>query len=241
MPKPGERTPATVKAVIRGMPTPTEVFGRSVKELGYGDKDPEWLQRHAEDVLRGLMSKGEEILRAEQRTAKREIAAIADAIEDDDERYDLIEASTVSFRNQMMKRAGVHMELSSAWLLTRSGIPNENGQEVTGRSDRVCPSMDVYRDRPELCAILEFKRTVRERWKEVRDEISKAGHSVWLVTLDDSIGDSLAKQIVESNIVLYVPQDVFAKLEARRGLRSIKTLITDVKRVIGNVSQTTLG
>ena len=214
---------------------------RSVKELGYDDKDPEWLQRHAEDVLRGLMSKGEEILRAEQRTAKREIAAIANDIKDEDERYDFIEASTVSLRNQMMKRAGVHMELSSEWLLTRCGIPNESGQKITGRSDRVCPSMEVYRDRPELTAILEFKRTLRERWKQVRDEISRAGHSVWLVTLDDYISDSLAKQIVESNIVVYVPQDVFAKLKARRGIRSIKTLIADVKRAIGNVSQTTLG
>jgi hypothetical protein len=233
-PKPGEGTPEAIHKIVREMPRPEELFRLCIEKLGYASKDSQWFREHFTEALTALMGEGAQILRGAQKKARREVVELAKTL-DEDAHFELIGAGEKSFRNQMMKRAGVHMEKCSAWLLTRCGIPNEDGQKATGRSDRVCPNLQVYQDNPERSVVLEFKRTVRERWKEVRDEISRAGHSVWLITLDDYIADSLVEQIAEGNIVLYVSQEVFTKLTQRRGkLRSMNFLIEDIEHVISS-------
>lgn len=236
-PKPGESTPASVKKIINEMARPNVIFNQCIARLQYDSKGKDWFREHFTEALIALMKEGEIVLREEQKKARKQIAELAKSL-DEEATFEIIEAGGKSFRNQMMKRAGVHMELCSSWILTKCGIPNEDGQEITGRSDRVCPNLQTYKEKPERSVVLEFKRTVRERWKEVRDEISRSGHAVWLVTLDDYIADTLVDQIAIGNITIFLRPEIYSKLIPKAGkLRSMDFLVEDIEHVIGKQQQ----
>ncbi len=124
------------------------------------------------------------------------------------------------------------MERCVRFLLDRCEIPNEVGTAISGQSDVVVPRVDLLKKYPEQCVVLEFKRTTRERWKQVRDEIARTGLKVWLITLDDYLSDKLLELMAKANITLYVPDAVFEKLKDNNPrVRSLRKLVQDLKAV----------
>jgi EcoRII C terminal len=125
------------------------------------------------------------------------------------------------------------MEKCVKWILGRCTIPNEEAAAISGQSDLVVPSAAVLKKRPERAIVLEFKRTIRERWKEVRDEIARTGLKVWLLTLDDYISHELVRLMARGNTTLYVPEAVYRKLRKRNShLRSLKSLVSDLEAFV---------
>lgn len=222
------------------MPTPTEILAIVVAKLRYDEKDDVYFEQNFHEVLQALMDEGQHALRTHQKAALKQIIEMSDKIEVSDSELSerTLWKGIASLSNQSRKRAGVHMELSVKWVLNRLNIPNDYGKPITGRSDLICPSMETYHTHPERCVVLEFKRTLRERWKEVIDEISKSGKTVWLLTLDDYISDDLVKSMERGNVTMYVPDSVYARLTQQPGrLRSLDNFITDLTHVVGPNAQ----
>lgn len=71
-----------------------------------------------------------------------------------------------------------------------------------------------------------MKTTLRERWQEVVEEISRSNlPNIHLLTIDDDISDSKAEQMSQHNITLVVPRDVKqqTKLQNRRSIIDFET------------------
>ncbi|MCI4357726.1 MAG: hypothetical protein L3J95_05120 [Thermoplasmata archaeon] len=239
-PRPGEGTPPEIVQLRNSVPTTLQVLASVVKNLDFEGRPVEYFDANFTASLVSMMGEGYRLLHAEQKRILPQIISLSDQyIESDPVRADaLMWFGIKSLQNQSRKRAGVHMERCVSWLLTKCDIPNANGKPRTGRSDLVCPDLETFDNHQERAIVLEFKRTIRERWKEVRDEISRSGRNVWLLTLDDSISNNSVQLMAAANITLYVRTDVQATLERNpRHLRSLDSLVADLRHVVGRASQ----
>lgn len=242
-PKPGEGMPPEVLALTRKIATPKEMLQNVLSNLGFPGKPTSYFEQHFNDCLQAMMDEGLRLLHREQRKVLKEVMELSASFEETapEKADNILWKGIQSLTNQKRKRAGVHMELCVGWILRKCEIPIEEGRVETGRSDLICPNIETFRRNPELCIVLEFKRTIRERWKEVRDEISRSGNHVWLLTLDDFISNDVVSLIAAGNITLYVPEAVHAKLNRNPShLRSIRTFVTDLRVAVGRSPQTRL-
>lgn len=109
-------------------------------------------------------------------------------------------------------RGGRDFELQLAELLRLADFPFE-AQHKQHRVDFMLPSYAHYdRDRTQ-CILLSAKRTLRERWQQVVDELHKMNcPNVFLATTDTKISKSKMKDIAQRNIKLVVFDDVKAEL-----------------------------
>lgn len=236
MPKPGAGMPKEVAELVAGIPRPLAVRDQVVAALHLEQRSKKELASELDIVLDQMMKQGLHLLRSYQAAVTRNLIKLYLEVEpsDPERALMLIEKGFTSMGNQRKKRAGVFMEQAIKWLLERCEIDSEVKSVISGQCDLIVPSSTVLRDRPERAVVLEFKRTVRERWKEVRDEIARTGKQVWLLTLDDYISDALVEQMTRGRITLYVPETVFQKLKPHAGhLRSLKTLVDDLEPLGG--------
>jgi hypothetical protein len=228
--------PPEVVAVLKGVPSTDAILSDVVQRLKLQELSKDQIAPEFDTLLQAMMDEGLAILTIHQTRVRRELIDLYLKVEpiDAQRAHMLIEKGFTSLGNQRKKRAGVHMEKCTKWLLDHCGIPNEAAAVITGQSDLVVPSVQVLHERPERAVVLEFKTTTRERWKEVRDEIARTGRQVWLLTLDDYISNDNVELIVAGRIVFYVPERVFQKLNKQQGLfRSLKTLIMDLEPLTG--------
>jgi hypothetical protein len=224
--------PPEVVKVLVGVPSTDVILDQVVEGLGLAALTKQQIAADFDMLLQGMMDEGLRILAVHQTVVRKQLIKLYLEVEptDPDRGHVLIEKGFISLGNQRKKRAGVHMEKCTQWLLDRCGIANEAAAVITGQSDLIVPSARVLHDRAERAVVLEFKNTTRERWKEVRDEIARTGRQVWLLTLDDYISNDNVDLIVDGRIVFYVPDRVFQRLNKHHGhLRSMKTLIADLE------------
>ena len=242
-PKPGEGTPPEIVRLRNSVPTTVQILYSVVENLGYSAKPLDFFEQNFTTAITSMMEEGYRLLHNEQKRILPEIIALSDKyVGSDPVRADaLMWFGIKSLQNQSRKRAGVHMERCVAWILSKCDIPNASGQSRTGRSDLVCPDLETFDNHQERAIVLEFKRTIRERWKEVRDEIARSGRSVWLLTLDDNISNNSVQLMADANITLYVRSNVHAGLDRNpRHLRSLDSLVADLRHVVGRSSQRTI-
>lgn len=75
--------------------------------------------------------------------------------------------------------------------------------------DSILPGMEEFNERRDKTIIGSMKTTLRERWQEVVEEISRANiPCIYLLTLDKDISENKAIQIAKHNIVLVVLDSV---------------------------------
>lgn len=75
--------------------------------------------------------------------------------------------------------------------------------------DSLLPSIDAFEKRRDKVVIGTMKTTLRERWQEVVEELSRTGlPSIYLLTMDDDISESKAEQMSKHNLILVVPKKV---------------------------------
>ena len=235
MPAPGAGMPEQVVGLLKGVPSTQDVLGEVVRVLGLERVPPAELAKDFDVVLEKMMTEGLRCLQKHQAGVTRRLIDLYLQTEprDPELALTLIGKGFISMGNQRKKRAGVHMEKCVKWILDRCHVPNEEAAAISGQSDLVVPNAKLLKSHPERVLVLEFKRTIRERWKEVRDEIARTGLKVWLLTLDDYISDNLVRLMARGNITLYVPEVVYRKLKKREGqLRSLKSLVRDLKAVV---------
>ncbi len=217
--------------MIQSMPSPEDTLSRAITGMGLSSLSQERARDDFVPILNDLLARVYEVLKAEQADVERRLVRMAAELvdSDPDRAAALTRAGQLSLGQQRKKRAGVDMERAMSWLLHRAGIPNENGQPITGRSDLVVPSVELFRVNPERCIILECKRTARERWKEVTDQVSAAGHNVWFVTFDDQLSQNTIDKLVQGGVVVYLLPEIFSRTKKNLKVRSIGNLVNDLK------------
>jgi RNase H-fold protein (predicted Holliday junction resolvase) len=71
--------------------------------------------------------------------------------------------------------------------------------------DSLLPSIEAFEQRRDKVIIGTMKTTLRERWQEVIEEISRTGlPNIHLLTVDEDISTSKAEQMSRHNVVLVV-------------------------------------
>ena len=232
MPKPGAGMPPEVKAIVSGLASTKVIVAEVVQKLKLEQVPRKQIARDFDGILQQMMGAGLDSLRRQQTVVVAKLVELYCGVEpkDPERAFTLIQKGFSSLGNQRKKRAGVHMERCAKWLLDRCRISNESKPVITGQSDLVVPNVKVLHERPERAVVLEFKTTLRDRWKQVRDEIQRTKQPVWLLTLDDYVSNDNVDLMAAGGITLYVPERVFRGLKKRKGhLRSLKTLISDLE------------
>lgn len=75
--------------------------------------------------------------------------------------------------------------------------------------DSILPSVEAFNERRDKTIIGSMKTTLRERWQEVVEEVSRSNiPCIYLLTVDDDISENKAVQMGNHNIVLVVLNSV---------------------------------
>ena len=73
--------------------------------------------------------------------------------------------------------------------------------------DSILPSVDAFNSRRDKTIVGSMKTTLRERWQEVVEEVTRSNlPNIHLLTVDDDISQTKAEQMAKHNIVLVVPK-----------------------------------
>lgn len=84
-------------------------------------------------------------------------------------------------------RGGQDFELQIEGLLKLSQVPYER-QVTENRTDFIVPSIQVYERNRNEALVLSAKRTLRERWREVAEELfNLRSPNVYLLTADEDV------------------------------------------------------
>lgn len=123
--------------------------------------------------------------------------------------YELFLSKTQSRR----ARAGKEFEAIIELLFMGAGIELDSQGNIAskfftekglGKSvDLVIPGAIEFEINKRNVMLVSAKTTLRERWQEVAEEMSRTGVSeIYLATLDDNVSDKVLDNLYESNIIL---------------------------------------
>lgn len=124
--------------------------------------------------------------------------------------YPLLRDLFLSVSQSRKTRGGKDFELQLEMLFRLMGVPFERHHERY-RADFMLPSYQTYeRNRAKaLIVIVSVKRTLRERWQEVADELyNLRSPNVYLLTADESISTEKQQALAQRNIYLVVWDEV---------------------------------
>lgn len=183
---------------------------------------PDYIEKNFYEVIDEAMKVGYKIYLSHEEAAKKQIIeSIKKSKAKDD---DLIWDTAIRFEksaSQMRKaRAGSAFELYVQKILAKMGIPSEKStgvhREELNRTDLVVPNRKIASKQPDRAKFLSIKTTLAERWKQVVPEQNR-GWAIYLLTLDENISPSKAKDIDKSGIVLFVRDE----LKENKGLKNL--------------------
>src|SRR3972149_5325900 len=84
--------------------------------------------------------------------------------------YPALRQVFLSISQSRMTRGGKDFELQIEGLLRLAGVPFDK-QERQDRTDLILPSVAVFQQNVNIAAVVSVKRTLRERWAEVAEEL----------------------------------------------------------------------
>jgi hypothetical protein len=121
------------------------------------------------------------------------------------ELYPRFRDAFLSVSQSRKTRGGKDFELQIERLLDFAGIPYHR-QETEHRTDLILPDLETHRTNRNISAIVSIKRTLRERWAEVAEELfNLRSPNVFLFTADESVTQNHVNRICDQyNIHLVV-------------------------------------
>lgn len=148
--------------------------------------------------------------------------------------YKLVEQS---FAQSRMTRAGSSSQSHLRTLLTIAGYGNEfqMQQLLNGTVDFLFPSLEVWKTDRRRCVIVSMKRTLRERYKQVFEELEiTGGITVYLIvteTYDEATKDITPPKVEKlnaQNVYLVVRDDIKNKrFSTKENVVSFSSFIQD--------------
>ena len=132
--------------------------------------------------------------------------------------YDLSLSNTQSRRS----RAGKEFEAIIELILIGADIPLDSQGNIGKKLftdkglgklvDVVSPGVMEYLIDKNDTVLISAKTTLRERWQEVPEEVSRTGaNSMYLITLDDSVSQNVLDELYEANVILTTIESVKEK------------------------------
>lgn len=154
--------------------------------------------------------------------------------------FDYIQALSTSNTNSRRSRAGKTFEQLFAKALQAFGIPFQDQNMLGGeffkqnnlgkKVDFVIPNATQYLELRNKCAIISTKTTLRERWQQVVEELSrsKVPH-IYLATLDEHITLPTIRLMKSYNITLVVPKTIKNKYLSEHNLVGFQEFFEELK------------
>jgi len=125
-------------------------------------------------------------------------------------------------------RGGKDWELQLAKFLELMNIPCERSSK-NYRVDFILPNRRYFRKHKSKSFIISAKRTLRERWQEVIEELARyRAPNVYLVTADEEISHNVAKKITDYGVNLAVWDEVKKKFPKLSGVIGFSRLIEEI-------------
>lgn len=148
-----------------------------------------------------------------------------------------IDGILLSAAQTRKSRAGASFELHIERLLIDGAIPHEVQVVIDAkkRPDFVLPSLTAFRDEGrgrDGALVLSAKTTLRERWKQVQQEMQNC--DLFLATVDETIAQNAIEDMGRQGIVLVVPESLKASdttaYSSQENVISFKTFFETVLR-----------
>ena len=104
--------------------------------------------------------------------------------------YPMLRRAFLSVQQGRMTRGGRDFELQIEGLLDLAEIPYHK-QERQYRTDLILPDLATHTQNRTISAVISIKRTLRERWAEVAEELfNLRSPNVFLFTADDNVSNT---------------------------------------------------
>ena len=125
------------------------------------------------------------------------------------ELYPRFRDAFLSVSQSRKTRGGKDFELQIERLFDLAEIPYHR-QETEHRTDLILPDLATHRANRNISAIVSLKRTLRERWAEVAEELfNLRSPNVFLFTADESVSQNHVNRICDQyNIHLVVWDEI---------------------------------
>lgn len=122
-----------------------------------------------------------------------------------------IDSILLSAAQTRKSRAGTSFELHIETLLVDANIPHQVQAVIDAkkRPDFILPSLEAYADKSRSrkgALVLSAKTTLRERWKQVTQEIKDC--DLYLATVDENIAENAIDDMQRLGIFLVVPESL---------------------------------
>lgn len=112
--------------------------------------------------------------------------------------YPYLREAFLSVSQSRKTRGGGDFELQFAGALKLAGIPFQEIKR-TFRVDFMIPSDEIFRRNRTVAVVASAKRTLRERWREVVEELQALrSPNIFLVTANGEVGSGHVRQICHS-------------------------------------------
>jgi len=132
--------------------------------------------------------------------------------------YPYLREMFLSVAQSRKARGGSDFQLQFAHLLTLMEIPYEM-VESTFRVDFFIPDKATFDKNRTTAMIVSVKRTLRERWREVVEELyNTRAPNVFLLTADEDFSEAVVDRISDYNIHLLVWDEIKKERFGDKGL-----------------------
>ena len=130
------------------------------------------------------------------------------------ELYELTKSDSQSNKS----RSGIILELLVIDLLETFEYPHDNQKKIGKKKfakdlgkqiDTIVPGIEEFKRNPSNCLLLSQKTTVRERWQEVGEEVSRTGaNEAYLITFGEDLTENIIETAKEQRIHFVVPKNI---------------------------------
>lgn len=215
--------------------SPYDLAYKSFTELKYHLNDEDFFIYNASSIIESLrVSNWDNFQIAEKEFTKKMLKYLIgkdqnipnlsgiDAAEHFAETYpDHLYSLSLSNTQSRRSRAGKEFEAIIELVLLGAGVQIDSqgniGKDLFKSKglgklvDIVSPGVVEFTIDKNLTCLISAKTTLRERWQEVPEEMSRTGVSkMYLATLDDSLSETTLKNIYEQNITIVTTQAIKA-------------------------------
>lgn len=212
--------------------TPFDLAYQSFIDLGYQNKTAEFFHTNASSFIETMREQcWKEYVPIEEEFTTRllnklieygnyETMSPVDAIKSFVSKYPQhIYALSLSNTQSRRSRAGKEFEAILELLLIGADIPADAqgsiGKQVFTQSglgklvDFVSPGVVEYIENKRNTTLISAKTTLRERWQEVPEEVTRTGsREMYLATLDDGITAETLRMLYEANIIIATTKSI---------------------------------
>lgn len=205
-----------------------KVFQQAVEEALRGrEQDVEWIKANFSKLVETVQLRAYEIyLDSERRVGSLVLRTVFGALAGEtptgeqvlsllSEYFPALDRFFLALTQGRRPRAGAAFEQLIKGLFTKLGYPFTARPLVDGRPDFLLPSLDHYKTHPLDCVIFTIKRTLRERWRQIVTEGTKA-LGFYLATIDRAVSEGDLRAMTAGKIYLVVPTRLKDSIENYR-------------------------